>query len=61
MITHSLIRTSPIGEDFIGRCVLCGQENLHITAVQEICPNPRNISQEQTLLDAILGNNDADS
>ena len=27
---HQLVRTSPKGEDFIGRCIACGREGLGI-------------------------------
>jgi hypothetical protein len=53
--THSLVRTSPKGQDFVGRCVLCGQEGLPMIAALLKCPNPRGVSNDQAVLDAILG------
>ena len=54
--THSIERTSPMGEKFIGTCVLCGTAGLTIGQAREACANPRNVSQEQSIMDAIEGN-----
>jgi len=49
-MTHALVRMSPKGEDFIGRCLVCGQTDLPITAVRETCPNPDNLTIAQVFL-----------
>lgn len=51
--THSLRRTSPKGEPFIGRCVHCGTENLPMSAVFDPCENPRGVTEDQALIEAI--------
>lgn len=53
--THSLERTSPKGERFIGRCVLCGATDLPSSAALERCANPQRVSRDNALLDAIEG------
>lgn len=55
MRTHSLERTSPKGEDFVGRCVLCGAKGLPMKAALERCENPTGVTQDGALLDAIGG------
>ena len=37
--THALERTSSKGTEFIGRCILCGEKDLPISAAHETCPN----------------------
>lgn len=54
MSTHSLRRTNPKGEIFVGRCVQCGAEGLPFEAAREECINPGGVTQEQALIDAIL-------
>jgi hypothetical protein len=53
--THSIIRTSPKGEgfEFIGKCSLCGTENLTPANVFEICDNPSKLLFEQVIIDII--------
>jgi hypothetical protein len=53
--THSLERTNPKGQNFIGRCVLCGATNLPAKAALWPCPNSRQVSQEDMLIEAIEG------
>jgi len=53
--THSLERTSPKGTPFRGRCRLCDAEDLPANAALEPCPNPRRVSEDQALIDAIEG------
>lgn len=50
---HSLERTSPYGGPFYGTCRLCGQKNLPMMAVSEKCSNPRQLSEDEDLLEAI--------
>jgi len=55
-MTHSLRRTSPKGEPFIGTCTKCGLENLTLKqAMSGECANPANLTQDETLLMAIKG------
>lgn len=52
---HPLInRTSPKGQDFLGTCAACGKTNLRRLDDGE-CANPRGMSQEEALLEAIEG------
>jgi hypothetical protein len=55
---HSLQRTSPKGEDFVGRCVQCGKPDLRSPFEGE-CPNPEGVTQDEALLRAI-GADDGD-
>lgn len=50
---HSLRRTSPKGQDFVGVCTLCGLENLPMNAVTEDCENVRGLTQEEALIEAV--------
>lgn len=52
---HSLERTSPIGEMFVGRCVLCGKEGLTTASMVQECANPARISQDDAMLAALEG------
>lgn len=38
--THALVRTSPKGQPFIGKCAKCGVEELPISAASQPCVNP---------------------
>jgi len=49
---HSLERTSPKGERFIGVCVLCGQEGLTIADARQECSNVT-VTADQAVLDAL--------
>ncbi len=57
--THALTRTNPKGVPFIGHCMNCGQENLPITAAREPCENLAERTQDESLLLAIMGDDDA--
>lgn len=53
---HSLERTSPIGQRFVGKCVLCGKEGLTTADMLEgVCPNPKGTTAADALLDALEG------
>lgn len=56
-MNHSLERTSPKGPGmpFIGTCRQCGRTNLPVTAVLEECDNPRGLTPEESILEAIKG------
>jgi hypothetical protein len=51
---HSLERTSPKGQDFIGTCALCGTPNLTLSD-REDCPNVRGLTEDEALIEAIEG------
>lgn len=53
MTLHSLRRTSPKGQDFIGVCVLCGKENLGFKNMNEECENVRGLTSDESLIEAI--------
>lgn len=57
VVTHLIDRTSPAGpgKPFVGRCRLCGAENLPFEAALQPCPNPKGISQDDALVAAIEG------
>lgn len=51
---HPLInRTSPKGQAFVGTCAACGKTGLTGKAMQEECENPRGMTNESALLEAI--------
>ena len=52
---HSLVRTNAMGENFIGRCVLCGREGLPSRAALEPCLNPGMVPLGQVIVAAIEG------
>jgi hypothetical protein len=47
--THALERTNAKGQPFVGVCTKCGQEGLSLSAAQEPCSNPANLSQADAL------------
>jgi hypothetical protein len=53
--THSLERTSPKGGPFIGRCRLCGKQGLTFADMGEPCQNPRGLTADEALIDAVKG------
>lgn len=53
MKTHSLERTNPKGQPFIGTCRLCGAPNLPMSAAREYCENIRGLSSDEALLEAL--------
>lgn len=53
--THSLRRTSPKGQAFVGCCALCGKQDLPFEAAREYCENPIAVGQEQAIIDAVSG------
>ncbi len=56
--THVLERTSLFGEQFIGRCTLCGKAGLKMRQANEPCANPARIRADHALLAALEGDND---
>lgn len=54
MTKHSVERTSPKGQPFIGTCRLCGKQGLTLaTAMSGDCDNQRGLSSDEALLEAI--------
>lgn len=58
-MTHVIDRTSPLGQAFLGTCRLCGMPNLKNTDVFKECQNPRGVSSDEALLDAIINESPA--
>jgi hypothetical protein len=52
-ITHVLERTSPMGQKFVGKCMLCGKEGMTSFQANEICPNPEHVSRADALTQSI--------
>lgn len=53
---HPLVnRTSPKGQPFIGTCASCGKTDITFETMNNECSNPRGLTQEQSLLEAIEG------
>lgn len=50
---HSLVRTSPMGEKFIGTCPQCGMKGLTFADLGDECPNQRGVSCEDVLLEVL--------
>ena len=46
---HSVIRTNPRGRPFVGRCSLCGEENLGLAAALVDCPREQELRDQQAL------------
>jgi len=52
-MSHALIRTSPKGTPFIGRCLKCGDEGLGMSDALKDCPSDNTVSDEQALLEIL--------
>ena len=52
---HSIERTSPKGEKFVGTCSLCGRQGLTILQSQDDCENLRGLTEDQALVEAVKG------
>lgn len=53
---HSLRRTSPLGQSFVGVCVNCGKTGVTLSDAQhESCPNLRQATEDESLIEAITG------
>ena len=51
---HSLRRTSPKGQPFVGVCTLCGKQGITMADFQrEECPNVRGLSEDEALIEAV--------
>jgi hypothetical protein len=48
--THAVVRTSPKGGPFIGRCIQCGREGLKMGDALEYCDNLADMSQDDALI-----------
>jgi hypothetical protein len=53
--THSLRRTSPFGELFVGFCTLCGKEGLTTADMNKPCENPLSLTEDEAVVLAIQG------
>ena len=51
--THAIERTSPKGGPFIGTCTLCGTPGLRMGDALKPCPNQRELSEDDALLELI--------
>lgn len=52
---HSIQRTSPKGQDFVGTCTLCGTANLTMANIHDECPNQRGLTNEEAVIEAVTG------
>lgn len=52
-MSHAVIRTSPKGGPFLGRCSKCGKPELRMSAALEDCPADGLVSDRQALLDIL--------
>ena len=52
-MSHALVRTSPKGKFFVGRCVKCGEQNLQISDAAKDCPQDHLVSDEAALINVI--------
>lgn len=52
---HSINRTSPKGQPFVGTCALCGRAGLTFADMRTECENPRGLSPDEALIEAIKG------
>lgn len=50
---HSINRTSPKGEAFVGTCMKCGKAGLTLKDMQGECDNPSRMTQGEALLSAL--------
>jgi hypothetical protein len=55
-MSHPLVnRTSPKGQSFVGTCAACGKTGLTFKTMHEDCPNQREMTREQAIIEAIEG------
>lgn len=52
---HSIERTSPKGQKFVGTCRLCGTPGLTLASMNDECPNQRGLTADEALIEAIEG------
>jgi hypothetical protein len=57
---HSLTRTSPKGDPFIGTCTKCGMQDIPLGRMHEPCINPANLSDNDAL-NVALGLHDGET
>jgi uncharacterized OB-fold protein len=50
---HALERTSPKGGPFISRCIRCGMTGLPMSAICEECPNTREMTADEALIESV--------
>lgn len=49
-MSHALERTSPKGQDFVGKCIKCGQAGLTMSGALLPCPKDDEVSDQDALL-----------
>lgn len=54
-VTHDIERTSPKGQNFVGRCIRCGAVGLSMADALQPCANTRGITDEEAWDEIILG------
>ena len=50
---HCTNRTSPLGEDYIGTCYLCGKTGIGDAEMFEECKNPNGLTQGEAIIEAL--------
>lgn len=53
--THSIDRTSPKGEPFVGTCFQCGKTGLKMEDALKPCENIAGLTEEEALIMALQG------
>jgi hypothetical protein len=54
-MSHAIVRTSPTGGPFRGRCIKCGAENLRMGDALVDCPNDKDVLDKGALLSMLKG------
>ena len=52
--THTVLRTSPKGQAFIGACIQCGKEDLTLSQARGECDNPLAMTEEESILEVLV-------
>ena len=52
-MNHSLVRTSPMGQPFIGRCILCGMQGLELSSAFKTKCESESAGKNYVVLSAI--------
>ena len=55
MMNHSLVRTSPMGQPFIGTCILCGVQGLSLSSAFKMKCESESAGKDHVVLAAIKG------
>lgn len=55
-VKHSLRRTNPKGQPFVGTCVNCGKSGLTLKDMaRDECENLRRVTEDEAIVEAIKG------